>query len=92
VIANLLLCLIYKFNLIIGIYVQGQKQVIQGWELPVVSGIHWGFWIFSLDGKWWWGAGQGLLYFCLCEVIPGTMSLEGHNQGSGSDSIAVSVL
>lgn len=40
VIVILLLCLIYKLNLIIGMYVQKKKQKVQNLVLSVVSGIH----------------------------------------------------
>ena len=44
IIVNLLLCLIYKLNLITGTYVEKKPQPIQGLVTPSVSGIHRGSW------------------------------------------------
>jgi hypothetical protein len=41
-VVNLLLCLIYKLNFIIDVYVQEKTVLdIQGWVPLVVPGIHW---------------------------------------------------
>ena len=51
IIVNLLLCLIYKLNFTISVYIQGETQNIQSSVLSVPSGIHQESWYRSLMGE-----------------------------------------
>ena len=51
VIVNLLLCLIYKLDFIIFMYVWKKTWYIQGLVLTVISGIHWVSWNTSPADK-----------------------------------------
>lgn len=59
IVANLLLCPIYKLNFFIGMYI-GKKHSIYGVGYDADSHVHWGSWNVFPVGKWWVDYGTNL--------------------------------